>query len=99
MRQSGSADDGPWARPCHRLPSQWQCARFSVRLDRVRRARNRRMGPMAAEVILEFDGVTEKEYNAVNKELGVDYKTGQGNWPDGLVAHRSEAHTSELQSL
>ncbi len=42
---------------------------------------------MAAEVILEFDGVTEKEYNAVNKELGIDYRTGQGNWPDGLVAH------------
>lgn len=37
---------------------------------------------MAAELILEFEGVTEKEYNAVNKELGIDSKTGQGNWPD-----------------
>ena len=42
---------------------------------------------MAAEIILEFEGVTEKEYDAVNKELGIEPKTGKGNWPDGLVAH------------
>jgi hypothetical protein len=42
---------------------------------------------MAAEIILEFEGVTEAEYDAVNKELGIDYKTGEGDWPDGLVAH------------
>jgi hypothetical protein len=42
---------------------------------------------MAAELILEFEGITTKEYDAVNKELGLDPATGEGNWPDGLVAH------------
>ena len=42
---------------------------------------------MAAELILEFEGVTVKEYNAVNKELGIDPATGKGDWPDGLVSH------------
>lgn len=49
--------------------------------------RNWEVKSMAAELILEFEGVTEKEYNAVNKELGIDSETGQGNWPDGLIAH------------
>ena len=30
---------------------------------------------MAAELILEFEGVTLKEYEAVNKELGIDHAT------------------------
>jgi hypothetical protein len=42
---------------------------------------------MAAAVILEFEGVTEKEYRAVNDQLGVDHETGAGDWPDGLVSH------------
>lgn len=42
---------------------------------------------MAAGVILEFEGVTTKEYDAVNAELGIDMGTGEGNWPDGLVTH------------
>ncbi len=42
---------------------------------------------MAAELILEFEGVTTKEYYAVNKELGIDHETGAGDWPDGMVAH------------
>jgi len=42
---------------------------------------------MAAEVILEFEGVTTKEYEAVNKALGIDPKTGSGEWPEGLVMH------------
>jgi hypothetical protein len=42
---------------------------------------------MASELILEFEGVTEKEYNAVNKELGIDSESGEGDWPDGLVSH------------
>ena len=42
---------------------------------------------MPAQVILEFEGVTTKEYEAVNKELGVDPSTGKGDWPDGLVTH------------
>ena len=31
---------------------------------------------MAAELILEFEGVTTKEYEAVNKELGIDMESG-----------------------
>jgi hypothetical protein len=42
---------------------------------------------MAAELILEFEGVTTKEYDAVNKALGIDPESGEGDWPDGLVAH------------
>jgi hypothetical protein len=42
---------------------------------------------MVAELILEFEGVTTKEYDAVNAELGIDPSTGQGTWPDGLITH------------
>ena len=42
---------------------------------------------MTAELILQFDGVTTKEYHAVNAALGIDPETGEGNWPDGLVSH------------
>jgi hypothetical protein len=42
---------------------------------------------MPAQVILEFEGVTIKEYEAVNKVLGIDHATGEGDWPDGLIAH------------
>ena len=42
---------------------------------------------MAAGLILEFEGVTEKEYLAVNAALGLDPNTGEGPWPDGLVTH------------
>jgi hypothetical protein len=42
---------------------------------------------VAASVILEFEGVTPKEYNAVNAALGIDPATGEGDWPDGLITH------------
>ncbi len=42
---------------------------------------------MVAELILEFEGVTTKEYDAVNAELGIDASTGEGEWPDGLISH------------
>ena len=42
---------------------------------------------MAAELILEFEGVTKVEYDAVNKELGIDPATGEGDWPDGMLVH------------
>lgn len=42
---------------------------------------------MAAELILEFEGITTTEYEAVNKALGIDTQSGKGDWPDGLVAH------------
>ena len=49
---------------------------------------------MAAGVILEFEGVTTKEYDAVNKELGIDMGTGEGNWPEGLVTHSAGMNES-----
>jgi hypothetical protein len=42
---------------------------------------------MAAGLILEFEGVTLKEYEAVNAALGIDMGTGEGDWPDGLFTH------------
>lgn len=42
---------------------------------------------MPAAIMLEFEGVTLKEYDAVNAALGIDPKTGEGDWPDGLVTH------------
>jgi hypothetical protein len=42
---------------------------------------------MAAAVILEFEGVTQKEYDAVNTALGLDTGSGEGDWPDGMVSH------------
>jgi hypothetical protein len=42
---------------------------------------------MPAQVILEFEGVTTKEYDAVNAALGIDPVTGSGDWPEGLQVH------------
>ena len=42
---------------------------------------------MTAAIILEFDGVTLTEYEAVNEKLGIDMASGAGDWPDGLVTH------------
>jgi hypothetical protein len=42
---------------------------------------------MPAGVILEFEGVSKKDYDAVNKELNVDPYSGKGDWPDGLISH------------
>ncbi len=42
---------------------------------------------MSEALILEFSGVGEAEYAAVNRQLGIDMKTGEGNWPQGLIAH------------
>ena len=44
---------------------------------------------MAAGLILEFEGVTSAEYDAVNDKLGIDTQTGKGDWPDGLLVHGS----------
>ncbi len=48
---------------------------------------------MAEAVILEFTGVGEDEYDAVNGKLGIDPVTGTGDWPKGLLTHA--AGTSE----
>ena len=42
---------------------------------------------MPEALILEFTGVNEAEYAAVNKHLGIDMQTGQGDWPAGLLSH------------
>ncbi len=42
---------------------------------------------MAVGLILEFTGVGEAEYDAVNSKLGVDMRTGTGDWPAGLLMH------------
>lgn len=42
---------------------------------------------MAVQVILEFEGVTTDEYYAVNRELGINETTGEGDWPEGLITH------------
>ena len=41
---------------------------------------------MPEALILEFTAVGEAEYGAVNKHLGIDMQTGQGDWPAGLLA-------------
>jgi hypothetical protein len=42
---------------------------------------------MPEALILEFAGLGEAEYAAVNKHLGIDMNTGQGDWPAGLISH------------
>ena len=42
---------------------------------------------MPEALILEFTGVTEADYEAVNERLGIDMRTGQGDWPAGLLSH------------
>lgn len=42
---------------------------------------------MAEALILEFKGVKEDHYKAVNDILGVDSATGKGSWPPGIISH------------
>ena len=49
---------------------------------------------MAAGLILEFSGLHEKDYEAVSSKLGIDMKTGKGNWPKGLQSHGA-GHTDD----
>ena len=35
---------------------------------------------MSEALFLEFTGIGEAEYAAVNKHLGIDMQTGQGDW-------------------
>jgi hypothetical protein len=46
---------------------------------------------VADALILEFDGVGEEEYRAVNRALGIDAMTGEGEWPEGLLFHSAAA--------
>ena len=47
---------------------------------------------MADLLILEFDGFGEETYEKVNKALGIDMDTGEGDWPPGLLTHAAGAH-------
>jgi hypothetical protein len=38
-------------------------------------------------LVLEFSGVSVDQYNAVNKILGIDPISGEGDWPDGMISH------------
>ena len=42
---------------------------------------------MAYGIVLEFTGVSEKDYRAVNEQLGIDPDKGTGDWPAGLTSH------------
>jgi hypothetical protein len=51
------------------------------------RARADKGVTMPEALFLEFTGVSEAEYAAVNKQLGLDMQTGEGDWPPGLLSH------------
>ena len=42
---------------------------------------------MAELLVLEFDGVDETDYANVSAQLGLDPKTGAGEWAPGLITH------------
>lgn len=46
---------------------------------------------MAEGFILEFDGFGLETYEAVNDLLGIDMKSGAGDWPQGLISHSAGA--------
>jgi len=49
---------------------------------------------MPAGLIIEFEGVDQSHYDAVNEKLGLNAATGEGDWPNGLVQH-SAGHTDD----
>ncbi|HXP19277.1 MAG TPA: hypothetical protein VN840_06480 [Streptosporangiaceae bacterium] len=46
---------------------------------------------MAAGLILQFPGVGEQDYDAVNAQLRFNPRTGEGDWPAGLQSHSAGA--------
>jgi hypothetical protein len=42
---------------------------------------------MAEGLFIEFSGIGEAEYRAVNDKLGINMETGGGEWPAGLLMH------------
>jgi hypothetical protein len=42
---------------------------------------------MPAGLILQFANNNLEEYDRVNAQLGIDQKSGTGNWPPGLLSH------------
>jgi hypothetical protein len=51
---------------------------------------------VAEGLILEFDGVDESHYHAVNSALGIDAPRGTGDWPAGLLFHAGAAKPGGL---
>src|ERR1039458_6251621 len=47
----------------------------------------RGVDPMPDALILEFAGLTDADYAAVNENLGIDADTGKGAWPAGMPSH------------
>jgi len=54
---------------------------------------------MSEAIILEFKGVTPDKYHAVNKILGINTETGQGDWPAGLLSHVGAAADGSILVL
>jgi hypothetical protein len=46
---------------------------------------------MAEGLVLQFAGVGEADYDAVNARLHFNPKTGEGDWPAGLLHHAAGA--------
>ena len=46
---------------------------------------------MAEGLVLQFAGIGEAEYDAVNAKLDFNPKTGEGDWPAGLLDHAAGA--------
>lgn len=42
---------------------------------------------MAVGLVFQFANSSLDDYDRVNKILGLDQKTGAGDWPDGLQSH------------
>lgn len=42
---------------------------------------------MSEALILEFAGLNDADYAAVNGNLGIDMETGKGDWPSGMLSH------------
>lgn len=51
---------------------------------------------MAEGLVLKFAGIGEAEYDAVNAKLDFDPKTGEGDWPPGLLHHAAGASDGGL---
>ena len=51
---------------------------------------------MAEALILEFPGTDAEDYLAVNRALGIDVTTGEGEWPEGLHFHSAAAGADGL---
>lgn len=46
---------------------------------------------MALGLILEFNGIGQETYDAVNRKLGIDATRSTSDWPSGLLFHAGGA--------